>query len=75
MALLCTVLVSVWITWIFLIHLSVKVMVMMVTNLGTCDDDDDDDDVVMTSRALAVHTVVRQIIFEETSSVNLFAKD
>ena len=37
--------------------------------------DDDGDDVVMTSRALAVHTVVRQIIFEETSSVNLFAKD
>ena len=30
MALLCTVLVSVWITWIFLIHLSVKVMLVMM---------------------------------------------
>ena len=35
MALLCTVLVSVWVTWIFLIHLSVKVKMMMVTNLST----------------------------------------
>ena len=37
--------------------------------------DVDDDVVVMTSRALAVHTVVRQFISEKASSVILFAKD
>ena len=73
MALLCTVLVSVWITWIFLIHLSVKVMMTQVYKFLFSDADDDD--VVMSSRALAVHTVVRQFIFEKASSVILFAKD
>ena len=54
MALLCTVLVSVWITWIFLIHLSVKVILMMIIDLEVilmiitipppCDGDDPGDD-------------------------------
>ena len=62
MALLCTVLVSVWITWIFLIHLSVKVMMTIIEfkqeHFGgynkfngslNADDEDDNGDVTCSA--------------------------
>jgi len=62
MALLCTVLVSVWITWIFLIHLSVKLSVISESLTELKSDLKGSEEHILEDRLQGNHMLLRKLV-------------
>jgi len=75
MALLCTVLVSVWITWIFLIHLSVKLSVISESLTELQGDLKGAEEHLLEDRLAGQQALIRRLVEMARASQGSAAKD